>query len=79
MNAANYAEQRHQWRKAEIYLAEALKRSPERASLYARIAEVQKKTGKDFEAAKNMKRAAELFPNAYGKRLNSMMREFDGY
>ena len=79
MNAANYAEQHHQWIKAEMYLAEALKRSPERASLYARTAEVQKKSGKDFEAAKNMRRAAELFPNAYKKRLNDMMREFEGY
>ena len=68
MDAAAYAERKSQWGKAEMYLKEALKKSPERASLYFRLATVQYHLGKDAEADTNLKEAAELFPNAYRKK-----------
>jgi len=65
LNAADYARRNNTWGKVEMYLTEALKRAPERASLYYRLYEAQAHLGKRFEAEKNLKKAAELFPHAY--------------
>ena len=65
MYAANYAVQHKMWNKAEMYIGEALKRSPERAALYYRLSEIQLAEGKKYDAEINLKKAAELFPNAY--------------
>ena len=75
MNAAAYAERKSQWGKAEMYLKEGLKKSPERASLYFRLAVAQNHLGKDAEAEFNLKRAAELFPNAYQKKYEEILRK----
>ena len=57
-----------EWHRAEMYYREAVKRSPERASLYYRLAISQRQLGKFKEAELNHKRAAELFPNAYNNK-----------
>ena len=74
MKAAAYAERRSQWGKAEMYLKEALKKSPERASLYFRLAIAQNHLGKDAESDFNLKKAAELFPNAYQEKYKEQLR-----
>jgi O-antigen ligase/polysaccharide polymerase Wzy-like membrane protein len=69
ITAGNYAQMRKDWPRSEIYYLEAIKRSPERASLYHRLYISQGDLWKKDEAIKNLKKAAELFPNAYGKQL----------
>ncbi len=68
INAANYAAQNQKWVKMEIYLQEALQKSPERASLYYKLSQAQFRLGKYPEARKNLQKAANLFPNAYQKK-----------
>ena len=68
INAANYAEQMQKWNKMEMYLKMALKKSPERASLYYKLSIAQLRLGKTTEAHENLKKAAEIFPNAYQQK-----------
>lgn len=74
INAGAYALYLGEWARAEMYYLKAVKLSPERASLYYRLAIAQQKLGKEQEAIKNLKKAAALFPNAYNadyEKLNS--------
>jgi len=61
--AGVYTQSQGLWNLSEIFFEEALKKSPERASFYYRIALSQLKQGKFPNAAKNFKKAYELFPN----------------
>jgi len=63
--AGNAAQMCHDWARAELYYSEALKRSPERSSIYYRIYISQEYLGKKKEALQNLEKAAELFPNSY--------------
>ena len=69
ITAGNYAQSIQDWPRSEIYYMEAIKRSPERASLYHRLYISQTYMEKKTEALKNLKIAAELFPNSYGEQL----------
>jgi hypothetical protein len=69
INAANYASLHRKWGAAEMYTLEALKRAPERATLYYKLSEAQFRLGKREEAEKNLHKAAELFPNAYKDKM----------
>lgn len=62
-SAGLYAQRRGMWDTAEKFFEHALKRSPERASFYHRLAIAQLKMGKFSSAANNLKKATELFPN----------------
>ena len=61
--AGVYTQNQGLWDLSEIFFENALKNSPERASFYYRLAISQLKQGKFTYAAKNLKKAHELFPN----------------
>ncbi len=65
ISAAKYAGQQGKWAKVEMYSMEALKRSPERASIYYHLAIAQKQLGKHQASLDSFKTAAKLFPINY--------------
>ena len=67
MHAGKIAKRYQAFKESELYLKEAIKRSPERGSLYKNLSDTQQYLGKLDESNKNLKKAAKLFPNAYGE------------
>ncbi|MBN1863403.1 MAG: O-antigen ligase family protein [Victivallales bacterium] len=72
ISAGNAAQAAGEFARSEIFYAEAIKRSPERASLYHRIFVSQMHLGKREKALENLRKAAELFPNAYAEQYEKM-------
>jgi tetratricopeptide (TPR) repeat protein len=70
LGAVNHLMATRRWAKAEFLLKKALKLSPRRSSTYYKLYVVEKHLGKRGEALRNLEKAAELFPNAYGKILD---------
>lgn len=67
--AGNYAQRMGRWGKSEYFFKEALKRAPERASVYYHLFMAETALGKFKAANHSLEKAAELFPNAYGPIL----------
>ena len=61
--AADFMMSKGKFSSAEDFYLEASKRSPERPSFYFSLYRVQKLEGKYQDAAENLKKAIELFPN----------------
>ncbi len=74
MCAGNAAQAAGEFARSEIFYAEAIKRSPERSSLYHRIFLSQMRMGKREQALENLRKAAELFPNAYAEQYELMKK-----
>ncbi|NOY75078.1 MAG: hypothetical protein GXP32_04720 [Kiritimatiellaeota bacterium] len=67
--AGNLAQSERDWGRSEYFFKEALKRSPERSSVYYHLFLSEAVLGKHDEALKHLEKAAELFPNAYARIL----------
>ncbi|MCF7790668.1 MAG: O-antigen ligase family protein [Victivallales bacterium] len=71
--AGNFYLKQKNWVKAEKCFKNAIKRSPERASFYYKLAISQAFQKKLNVSVKNFKKAKDLFPNLYKKRYNNIM------
>ena len=75
--AGNYAQRMRRWEKSEYFFKEALKHSPERASIYYHLFMSEAALGKYKAASRSLEKAAELFPNAYKPTLEKFREQMD--
>ena len=61
----NFYQRMREWGRSEYFFKEALKRSPERASVHYHLFLAQAALGKFDKALGSIEKAARLFPNAY--------------